>query len=100
MTRKSKRRAFLAGVAASGVALAGCSQIGGTTDDDGTPTNNSTATDPGTTPGTDQPSDDPQNQHHYIDRGEVIDDFEDLSNWGTIRGEQTGESNAVYKGSQ
>lgn len=100
MTRKSKRRAFLAGVAASGVALAGCSQIGGTTDQDGTPTDNST-TDPGTTPGTDQPpSDGPQNQHHYTDRGEVIDNFEDLSNWGTIRGEQTAESNAVYKGSQ
>ncbi|AQL44626.1 hypothetical protein BV210_17805 (plasmid) [Halorientalis sp. IM1011] len=96
MKRTTSRRAFIAAAVTSGVAVAGCSQLQGSTD--GNETSATSPTDDGS--GTPNGGGTETQDYHYTDRGSVLDDFEDLSNWGTIRGTQIAETNDVYKGDQ
>lgn len=108
MKRNSSRRAFLAATASSTAILTGCGALGSS--DQGTDTGNaSTDTDPRTTANqrtTQKHSDqttstpDQSQQRDYVQRGKVLDDFEDLKLWGTIEGEATVENKDVFRGSQ
>lgn len=110
MKRTSNRRAFLAAAVASGAALAGCSELSSTPDtstdastdtDTDTDTTTSTQTDANDTgTETETTEAEPKQNYHYTDRGEVLDDFENLDRWGVISGEKTAETEDVYKGSQ
>jgi hypothetical protein len=99
MKSSPNRRAFLAAGATGTVALAGCSKLTGGTNSGETPSDG--GTDSGSPNGPDgTPSPGDQQNFHYTERGSVLEDFKDLSNWGTIRGQQTAETGDVYKGSQ
>jgi hypothetical protein len=101
------RRAFLAGLAATGVGLAGCT---GNSDDDGTPSPNGTGT-PTATPGpeetatpegtpetTPQQSTDPGSYEPMAPKAAT---FEDMAYWTAHSGVTLkADSNTVYEGSQ
>lgn len=92
MRDKTTRRAFLA-VTGTSAALAGCmDRLEGLTG--------------GTNAGTDKPGDKPGDTPQSTDQpsqgsgGQVVDDFEDMGPWGTIRGKATADKKSVYAGSQ
>lgn len=105
MKRNTSRRAFLAAAASSTVALAGCGALDNADSSNGngaSPTANGTETTDGqrTTTTSSSGTTTPSQQRDYTERGEVLDDFEDLELWGTIRGEVTAEPNDAFRGSQ
>jgi hypothetical protein len=111
MKRSSSRRAFLAAAASSTVALAGCTGLdsvtgpggGNDTPTDVEPTATDTTSSPttgGTTTNETTETTTASPEEGFVDRGTVLDDFENLKLWGTIRGEATPEKKDAYRGSQ
>lgn len=92
MRDKTTRRTFLA-VAGTSAALAGCmDRLKGITNDPSPGTDK-----PGDSP---QPTDQPSQDSGPYSGGEVVDDFEDMEPWGTIRGKATADKKSAYAGSQ
>lgn len=95
MRDKTTRRVFLA-AAGTSAALAGCmDRLEGITG--GTSTGTEEPTDQPEP--TDTPTQAPQDSTPFS-RGEVVDDFEDMEQWGTVRGKLTADSENTYAGSQ
>jgi len=93
MNRKPSRRKVIAALGATAVPLAGCSSIGAPdtdTDPTDTPTDETA-----TATGTERPSEEPP-----FERGEVLEDFEDLGDWGTILGSMEADTSTRYAGTQ
>lgn len=97
MTRDSTRRRFVAAVGATGAAaLAGCTEVRQRLDSVGLMgSENGTAE--GQTPTPTPTPDDPG----PFDRGDVLENFEDMEGWGTVGdGRWTADTDEVYAGSQ
>ncbi|WP_167768460.1 polysaccharide deacetylase family protein [Haloarcula amylovorans] len=106
MKRNTNRRMFLTATASSAAMFAGCGALGDTDPQNTeTPAGNETAT-PTATPetetgtGTPEETGTPSQQFDYTNRGEVLDDFENLEYWGTIQGDVSAETEDVFRGSQ
>lgn len=95
MSDKTTRRTFLTAVGAASITLAGCTSSGsegpvGETVTNGNATGTITESD-GTATTT---------SSGQFTRGEVLDDFEALDNWGTIIGNASADTESAYRGSQ
>lgn len=103
MRREPSRRELLAITGLAAVPLAGCSKIASSgTEREGTETTTNatdspTATDTETE--TAESTEEPPKESPF-DRGEVLEDFEDLGDWGTIVGSMEADTENVYAGTQ
>jgi peptidoglycan/xylan/chitin deacetylase (PgdA/CDA1 family) len=99
MSRRPSRRGFLAAVGAGSFALAGCTGLSGVGvpgGQDGTPTSTDTES-----PTTDQPTESPTTTSQPAEGpGTVVEDFEDLEAWGSVRGSYTADPKEAFAGSQ
>ena len=99
MSRRPSRRGFLAAVGAGSFALAGCTGLSGVGvpgGQEGTPTSTDTAQ-PTTEPPTESPTTTAQPAEGP---GTVVEDFEDLEAWASVRGSFTADSKETFAGSQ
>lgn len=113
MSKFQSRRELLAALGAGTVALAGCAGLGvpsesedeeqdGGTPDEETPGDDDTETPEDDDDGEETPDDDGEGEANHpaaIDRGELVDDFEDLERWGDLYGEVGADDDAA-RGSQ
>ena len=100
MSRRPSRRGFLAAVGTGSFALAGCTGLTGGGGSDGpseTPTQTDIASPTTTGPTTDEPTTTPGGSGGP---GTLVEDFEKLEAWGTIRGKVTADAENAFAGSQ
>lgn len=96
MRETKTRRRFLAALGLATAPLAGCANSLAESNDDSNGTD-TTRTTPTTT--TAQTTESPSKEAPF-QRGELIEDFENLDEWGTIVGSMHADTNSVYAGTQ